>query len=247
MPHLPPLMQAFLAQLAGWLAVFLWVQAGGTIGSPWVVVTLQGTTAALTAWLLRSPRWWLPIHLLFMPAVLAAQRLEISPLWYLAAFLLLLLIFRNVFTTRVPLYLSNARAVEAIAAHLPKNRPFRFLDLGSGTGALLLPLARRFPNGTFIGIENAPLPLWIAKRQGQGQKNLTYRAADFFAEPWTGYDYLYAFLSPAPMARVEGKAERELPPGAVLISNTFPLPHAEPFRVEPLDEAGRRVLYWYRF
>lgn len=247
MRTLPPLVKALVAQLGGWAVAFLGVRLGVLGHDPWRVIAVQAVTAAGMARLLASDRWWIPIHLAFMPAIIAAQQLAIAPYWYLVAFIALWLIFRNTFRTRVPLYLSNVQAVEAIAAALPTDRPFRFLDLGSGTGALLLPLARRFPNGTFVGIENAPLPLWLARHQARGQANLTYRAADFFAEPWAGYEYLYAFLSPAPMARVERKAQRELDAGAVFISNTFAFPNTEPFRIEPLDEKAHRVLYWYRF
>ena len=247
---LPPIAKALLAQLGGWLLAYVSARLGalGESGlSPAWIITIQAAGAAGIAWLLASDRWWIPIHLAFMPAIIAAQRLEIAPYWYLVAFVASWLIFRNTIRTRVPLYLSNAQAVEAIAEQLPTDRPFRFLDLGSGTGALLLPLARRFPNGIFVGIESAPLPLWWARWQAQGQPNLVYHSGDIFAESWQGYDFVYAFLSPAPMGRVARKARKELTPGAVLISNSFPLPDREPGRVQPLDEAGRRTLYWYPF
>ena len=46
--------------------------------------------------------------------------------------------------------------VEALLARLPeRDRPYRFLDLGTGTGCLLLALLSEFPNATGIGVDRA--------------------------------------------------------------------------------------------
>ena len=59
---------------------------------------------------------------------------------------------------------------------------------------------------------------------------MRFRRGDFFAQSWRGHVVIYAFLSPVPMARVWEKAQRELPAGATVISNSFPVPGAAPER-----------------
>ena len=47
--------------------------------------------------------------------------------------------------------------VEAVLARLPaKDRGYRFLDLGTGTGCLLLALLSEYPNATGIAVDRAP-------------------------------------------------------------------------------------------
>ena len=46
--------------------------------------------------------------------------------------------------------------IEAVIAQLPdRDRPYRFLDLGTGTGCLLLALLSEFPRATGVGIDRA--------------------------------------------------------------------------------------------
>ena len=46
--------------------------------------------------------------------------------------------------------------VEAVLARLPRNAAHRFLDLGTGTGCLLLALLSEFPQASGIGVDIAP-------------------------------------------------------------------------------------------
>ncbi len=243
---LPPAVKALFAQLGGWLIAYaLNMLFSLSAISPWSVIAAQALSAATLAWLMSSARWWIPIHLGFMPAAMLLQGAPIAPGWYLAAFIALTLIYWNTFRTQVPLYLSSPEAIAAVEALLPRDRPFRFLDLGCGTGTLLIPLAKRFPNGHFVGIESAPGPYWVARSKAKRLPNVELRLGDYFQDSWRDYDFLYAFLSPAPMPRVGAKARRELAPTALLISNSFPIPDWAPKRVIPLSDAGNRVLYLY--
>jgi hypothetical protein len=47
---------------------------------------------------------------------------------------------------------------------------------------------------------------------------------------------VYAFLSPVPMAEVWRKASTELRPGALLVSNSFPVEGVEPEQVIEVDD-----------
>jgi len=76
--------------------------------------------------------------------------------------------------------------------------------------------------------------------------NIDWRRADLFARPWQDYDLVYAFLSPVPMAAVWKKAAAELRPGALLVSNSFPVPERAPDLVIEVGDRRRTRLYGYR-
>jgi hypothetical protein len=239
-----PLLVALAAQSIGWLLAFAAARLG-LVAGPWSFLALQAVAAAGMATLLHNPWWWLALHLVFSPALVALHGLGLAPGWYLAAFFVLALVFGNPVRTRVPLFLSHRATIEALAPLLPRDRPFRFLDVGSGTGRVVVALARAFPQGEFTGVEQAILPHLIARWRGRGLPNLHLRRADAFALPWTGYDVLYAFLSPVPMPDLWRKACAELPPGALVCSNEFPIPGIEP-QARVLPQGTTRPLWLYR-
>jgi SAM-dependent methyltransferase len=243
-----PALKALLAQLIAGAALFGGLRWGMLPpGQPlfaWALI--QGMLAAGIATLQRSARWWLVIHLSFAPLVVMATRWQITPVWYLAAFLLLLAIYGRSYRTQVPLYLSNRVTVAAVVRLIPDGARWQVLDLGSGTGSLLRPLARLRPNARLTGIEAAPGPFWLSRLLGRSSPNLAFRHGSFWACPWGGYDLIYAFLSPVPMAEVWRKASREMKPGAWLVSNTFPVPDVEPAFVLELEDRRRTRLYGYQ-
>lgn len=252
-PPVPPLLRspspaakALLAQLGGILAAFALGRAGLLPAGIWPLAGVQALAATAAAAALKSDRWWLPIHLAFVPLLVAGQRLGLPPLAWLVAFGALLAFYWTSFRTRAPLFLTNRRTVPRVAELLPAGKPLEVLDIGSGTGSLVRPLARLRPDCAFCGIETAPGPWLLGRLLGRGIPNLRWLRGDLFAIPWGGYDVVYAFLSPAPMAAVWDKASRELRPGALLVSNSFAVPQrAADFVVEVGDRRGTR-LYGYR-
>ena len=206
----------------------------------------QALGACLCALLLRSAHWWLPIHLLFMPAIVLALQFKISPWWYLVGFALLLSIYWTSFRTQVPLYLSNATTAKAVGELLADLKAKRILDIGCGTGSLLARLARQQPTLRCIGIELAPLPWLIARLRCQRLGNVEIHRGNFFAGSWHEHDVIYAFLSPAPMEQVWTKARQEMRPGTLLISNSFPVPGIEPDQTLTLGDRRATRLFLYR-
>ena len=53
--------------------------------------------------------------------------------------------------------------IEDVAQILKEKSDQLVMDLGSGWGTLLLPLAKKFPNHHFIGIEYGCIPYWVSK------------------------------------------------------------------------------------
>lgn len=256
LPSLPPLLppsahsplrQAVLAQLAGAALVALMpVAAPGLLPSLLAAAIAQGVCAAAVSLLLKAPRWWLPIHLGFLPTALLVTRLGIAPGWFLAGFILLLLIYWRTDRSQVPLYLSNTTTAAAVLQLLPST-PCRVVDLGCGHGGLLRHLARARPECDFLGIEHAPLPWLWAKVAASGCSNLTIRYGDFWREPLAPFDVVYAFLSPAPMPRLHACAQAQIRPGALLVSNSFAIPGVAPTSVVEVADRRTTQLYCYHF
>lgn len=214
---------------------------------PWLETSLAiGAAAWLFATLSRQPWWWRVIHAGFMPLVWFTHTLAIDPGWFLLAAILLLLVYRGALTGQVPLYLSNKQTVQALADLLAERGTSRFLDLGAGLGSTTIPLADALPESRFTGYENAPLT-WLAGRLlSIGRPNIDWRWEDMWQARLGDYDVVYAFLSPAPMARLWEKVQAEMKPGSVFISNSFPIPGATPDRVIEVDCVPPRPLYCYQ-
>ena len=240
-------LKALAAQLLAWLLVAAGSVALGRPPAPSLpLAAVQGILAAGIGILLKSERWWIAIHLLFSPALVLALRLDLPPSLYLAVLAGLTFVFWTTFRGEVPLVLSNRATAQAVLGLLPDTPGLRVIDLGAGTGGLLRQLAQARPEARFTGVEHAPLPYLVARFNARGLANLAVQRADLWRQPLAEQDVVYAFLSPAVMARLGDKARAELRPGALLISNSFPLPDGAPkWVVDVPDRRGTR-LYCYR-
>lgn len=214
---------------------------------PWAETAFViGFLAFTVACLTKQPIWWRFMHGLFMPLAWAVTQLNIDPGWFLLAFIVLLLIYRGALNGRVPLYLSNTATVEVLDGLLAERGAHRFLDLGAGLATTLLPLARRYPDVHFEGVENAPL-VWLAGRwRVRAQPNVAWHWGDLWELDLSRFDLVYAFLSPAPMAGLWQKVCAEMPAGSLFVSNSFAVPDVEPDRVIEVDGQPTRPLYCYR-
>ncbi|MBI4988622.1 MAG: methyltransferase type 12 [Rhodocyclales bacterium] len=210
------------------------------------LAVVQGVLAACIGVLLRSERWWIAIHLLFSPALLAALRLDLPPVFALAVLAGLTFVFWTTFRGEVPLFLSSRAAADALLDLLPQQAGLQVVDLGAGTGGLLRRLAQARPDARFTGIEHAPLPYLAARLNARGLANLAIRRSDLWRRPLGGQDVVYAFLSPRVMPRLWEKARAEMRPGTLLVSSSFPVPDIAPEQViEVPDRRGTR-LFCYR-
>jgi hypothetical protein len=248
---LPPSVCALIVQFVAallTLAVLLPVlELVGLSTTMLAVAFAQGAVAALLSHRFRQDGWWLAIHLLFAPGLVRVLSFDIAPIWFLAAFLVLFLMYWSVFRSQVPLYLSSRRAWEAVAELLPTRTNYSMLDLGAGLGGMLAYLSLKYPQGRFHGMEIAPLPFamaWLRRFAGKGKFQIS--RGDFWAHNLAPYDVVYAYLSPVPMSRIWQKACAEMSPGSCFISNTFAVPGVEPLKIIELDDFHNSRLYVYR-
>lgn len=238
MRRLPPALSAALAHVPG-LALGALVLVGGLPAA--VAALATGLGAGLVAWFWQLPYWWRLINLLFVPALWLALQAEIGPVWYLAGFALLALTSLGAVRTRVPLYLSSARAAEVLADKLPSDAAF--MDLGCGLGGPLARLARMRPDVSLHGVEAAPLNWLVARLRLHGRARVGL--GSLWETDLGDFDAVYVYLSPAPMSRLWEKARREMKPGSLFISNTFPVPDVPPGEtIELHDLSHARLLLW---
>lgn len=218
------------------------------IASPlWQLALAQGALACVLSLAWRQPAWWPPLHAVFLPSVLFTLQWN-APAWmYLAAFLLLLLFFWSTARTRVPLYLSDRKAWQALAPLLPQSRPFSFIDLGSGLGDVLFYLEPRFPQGRLCGTEIAPAPWLISRaRAWLKRSRVAFMRRDYTSLDLAEFEVVFAFLSPAAMPALWQQAQAQMRSGGLFVSLSFLPDTRQPDHVVPLAEGERHTLYAWR-
>lgn len=236
----PSTLRAVLALAAAYV-LLLAVARGGLL--PWFLlgrpaVAIMGVLAASMGLGLGLSRRWVP-GLLGFPWLLDLLLKHPAPAWvWPSALAALLLVYGGGILTRVPLYNSRREAWEALQGLCPDGL-LRFADLGAGLGGPLAFLARARPDGFFLGVETSPLTFalaWLRTLPVRG--NCKVHWSSLWSLDLAGFDVVYAFLSPAPMAQLWEKVEREMRPGTLFISHTFDVPGREPDFVLPI--AGRK-------
>jgi hypothetical protein len=211
----------------------------------WRLALVQGIAAALCSVVLRQPYWWVPIHLLFLPAALAMLTLQLPSWLYLLTVLLLALVFWGTVKGDVPLFLSSDGVADAVAVIVARENAGMFADLGAGVGSVAVSLAQR---RTMIvdAWERAPLPWLITAWRCRKLPNATAKRASLWDCDLACYDVVFAFLSPAVMAELGEKVRREMRPGSLFISSSFPIPDWQPEAIVQIEDRRRTRLFCYR-
>ncbi|MES2563215.1 MAG: class I SAM-dependent methyltransferase [Pseudomonadota bacterium] len=189
--------------------------------------------------------WWLFINAMFLPALSWAVAVNISPLWPFTALLLLLLVYGRIWESRVPLFFSSARSLEALTDLLPAG-PISFLDVGCGDGRVIRGLAAARPASRFMGIEQALAPWLLARLRCMANRYAcSVVRGDFWKHDFSSYDVVYAYLSPAVMPELWVKAQREMRPGTRLIS-VFDIPRIQAHDCVEVGDAMDTQLHVWR-
>jgi trans-aconitate methyltransferase len=164
-----------------------------------------------------------------------------------AATALLLIVVYTVITGLTPVPTSRA-ARSALLAVLPPESSGTIVELGSGWGGLGLALAERYPVCRVYGYELSPLP-WLISRVRQAlarRPNLALRRQDFFQVSLAHASLAICFLFPGGMERLKSKVQAELAPGALVVSNTHPIPGWEPAQIVHVRDQYASRIYVYQ-
>jgi len=139
--------------------------------------------------------------------------------------------------TRVPFVPTHAGDIEFIVKKLGITSADTFYDLGSGNGKVVF-LVSKLSGATCVGFElgwwtvlfakikahiRPPLPL--GEGRGEGLNRIEFKNQNFFKADWSGANYIYGYLYPPLMARVEAKFLADCKPGSIAIIRDFPLPN----------------------
>ncbi len=248
---LPPAVIALLLQTAAFAGVLLFSRTAAMQFPPLLFALLCGALAAMFSLVAGLARWWLLIQFLFAPAMVLMLALNIPPGFFLAAFLILLVVYWSTFRSQVPLYLSSVKVWQALETLLPEPQPernFTFMDLGSGVGGVLVHLGQARPDGRYYGVEAAPLPFLLSRLRIMlsGSTNCEVKWGSLWDCNLAPYDVVFAYLSPVPMDELWQKARNEMRSGTLFISNTFAVPGNPPQDMIMLDDLHHSTLYVWR-
>lgn len=222
--RLPWPLPALLAWSAAWLAWLLLGRAGVDAAA----ALAGGLAVSLLAALGNAGRWRQAIVMAGFPVSAAALGAAASlPPWLWLAMLLPLLAAYPLRAWRdAPFFPTPAHALQGLAG-VVRPAPASVLDAGCGLGHGLAALNRLWPQARVRGLEWSMPLAWAASRRCSSFAQV--RRADMWAASWSGHDLVYVFQRPESMQRVFAKAQRELAPGAWLVSLEFEVPGQAPF------------------
>lgn len=146
------------------------------------------------------------------------------------------------FAPWVPSSAQTARA----ALHLADVRPGEHVvDLGSGTGGVLMVAAREF-GARATGYERGPLLVAISRLRARlGGVSVDTRFCSLFEADLGDADVVFAFPGPHATGRLQAFLQERMVAGGRVVIVSFPLPGPEPERVAL--GSGKTRLYLYRF
>lgn len=177
--------------------------------------------------------------------------------WYgaaLSGFFLLVLLTVLTYTliTGISPMPSSTKAREEVFRQLAKvtdqSRPMTIIDLGSGWGHLVVPLAKRYTQHRVIGYELSFFP-WLTSylvKQLFRLNNLTLHRKDFLKADLSHADVLVCYLFPKAMTKLNNKLKSELESPLTVVSIFFALPDHKADVMVPLHDLYNTPVYVYR-
>jgi cyclopropane fatty-acyl-phospholipid synthase-like methyltransferase len=178
-----------------------------------------------------------------MLVVVLVIMLLIVAMGIIAAVMYLLASVRNA----VPAVFTPLHTVGAVIKALNLPEQGTLVDLGCGDGRILLAAVKSRPKLHAIGIENNPVLARLARWRVDKAAQITVGQIE--QTHFNQSDRVFAYLGTELMANLEPKFARELPKGARVVSQQFPLPNRHPNEVVELRDgrAFAKKLYLYDY
>jgi hypothetical protein len=154
-------------------------------------------------------------------------------IFFLIAALVALAFTLNAFYTllkvKVPYVATPNWAINYIVNNIPFKEGAIINDLGCGDARFLVALKKKFPNIKATGYELAWWPYLNAKQIiRRSRLNIDLKRQNFYNVRLSEVDVIFCFLIHSIMPRLEKKLQKELKPGAQVISYGFKFPNWRP-------------------
>lgn len=134
-------------------------------------------------------------------------------------------------------------AIDWLAEHLQLGPRDVVVELGCGDARFLSAVAKRHPEGKFIGIEIQWWPYILARWKTRNQPNVEIRLGDFLKQDLSSATVVYGFFITVMMPKVSDTLRHSLTAGAKVISFGFALPGWQPVEEipNPLKPRGSKI------
>lgn len=158
---------------------------------------------------------------------------------------------RVLFTKEAPFVPSPPNTAKQIAQQINIPPQSIVYDLGCGDGRLLRTLYEKFPHAIYRGVEHEIVPyiLFRLRHKHISKEHLSIKKEDFFKTNISSATHILTYLFPHVMDKLLPKFEKELQPGALVISIDFAFSKKQPKEIITLPTStirGKR-LYIYEF
>jgi len=158
--------------------------------------------------------------------------------------------YKVVFIGNAPYVRSKKRLIARILKEINFKEGAKVYDLGCGDGKFIRTLVQKVAIKA-VGYEYFFMPYLLARLFNFFQKDkVKFIYKDFFKANLEDADYIFCYLMPKEMERLEKKLLKELRPGTIVISNTFQFKTWAPENIIILDDKKKSGLsnkiYIYR-
>lgn len=136
-----------------------------------------------------------------------------------------------------PLAVTNKKMLTLAIEKAGIGREDRFYDLGSGTGRVLIEVAKK-TEAKVIGFELSPVYYllgWLNLKIHR-VKNCKLYLKNFYQANLSEADVVFCFLMPRALVKLKTKLKKELKPGAKVISYCFEIPGWQPAAIIKKDK-----------
>lgn len=151
--------------------------------------------------------------------------------------------FLGFLLTKVPFVPTYKYDVKFFVTKLGIKSTDVFFDLGSGDGKVCF-LVEQLSGAKTKGFELTWWTYLVSKLKVVSSKSeAQFICGDFFKANWQEANYIYAYLYPPLMARVEEKFLADCRPGSIAIIRDFPFPNLKPGEVFKMPKKHEVYIY----
>lgn len=170
------------------------------------------------------------------------------------AIIFLLLLYINIYLSALiyswlkgaPYVSTSTPEIDKILKGIKIKNGSSFIELGCGDGRVVRQAVKQY-KVLGIGVDINPLLILLARIRSKlnHQKNIKFVKMDIFDYPLARPDFVYIYLFPALISKLEKKLIVEINRGATIISHGFKIPYFSSSLIRVVN-SGKFKTYFYR-